>query len=58
MKNPFIKTLTPTEKAVQVARELLTTIERVAEIGDLNTSSELWGILSAFSNNQKTLNAE
>ena len=52
MKNPFVKALTPTDKAIQVARELLTTIERIAEIGDTVTASELWQTLEKFSCSQ------
>jgi len=58
MKNPFVKTLSPTDKAVQVARELITTIERVAEIGDLDTTANLWEILSGFSVKQSKFTKE
>jgi hypothetical protein len=52
MKNPFVKTLSPTDKAVQTARELLTTIERVAEIGDMITVASLWNVLVNLADNQ------
>lgn len=52
MKNPFIKELTITDKAVQVARELLTTIERTGEIGDVQTTKELWANLEKFCKRQ------
>ena len=53
MKKLFTRDLTQTEKQVQVARELLTTIERVAEIGDIKTVAELWGILSNISKQEQ-----
>lgn len=57
MKNLFARQLTNTEKKVQVAREILTTIERVAEIGDKSTVSQLWDILSTLSETQKDVEA-
>ena len=55
MKKLFTRQLTTTEKKVQVAREILTTIERVAEIGDSSTVSHLWGILANLSETQKDI---
>lgn len=53
MKKLFTRQLTTTEKKIQVAREILTTIERVAEIGDKSTVTQLWDILANLSETQK-----
>ena len=53
MKKLFTRQLTTTEKKISVAREILTTIERVAEIGDKSTVTQLWDILANHSETQK-----
>ena len=53
MKKLFTRQLTTTEKKISVAREILTTIERVAEIGDKSTVTQLWDILANLSETQK-----
>ena len=55
MKKLFTRDLTQTEKQVQVAREILTTIERVSEIGDAKTVAELWDILANLSCSKKEI---
>ena len=58
MKKLFTRQLTTTEKKIQVAREILTTIERVAEIGDKSTVTQLWDILANLSESQKDITNE
>ena len=58
MKKLFTRQLTTTEKKISVAREILTTIERVAEIGDKSTVTQLWDILANLSESQKDIKNE